>query len=384
MLRRSFRWFVLLAFFTASISMKNTMAVDRRLESMAVTPAQTQETQSDDFGIVKRVVDSYRRTASTYQNLGESMWQLFFDTRLKPLHDVFLTGTIHEAANILRNPHNSDLFYGFDNLAISLKSSIASSSSRRDHAIDCMDGLMRLAEALGAITLDNPAGYDHIAPFLWHADAVIDKINQALGIQIVFPNPYPYEHGLLTSHGVMSYRAPQSLYQAYRVKQLLKGVKNPRVLEIGAGLGRTAYYARLFGIKDYTIVDLPFTAVSSGYFLGRTLGEEQVLLSGETAPDMQERVKILTPEEFLASSKTYDLILNADGFTEMDPKTAQAYWGCIEKATPMFLSINHEINPYTVKMLIDKSDRVTEASRYPYWMRRGYVEEVVRFVHKQP
>jgi hypothetical protein len=244
-----------------------------------------------------------------------------------------------------------------------------------------LDHLVRFAEAIGAINLDNPESYGHIPPTRWDADAIINIISQKLNVPIVFPNPYPAEHGLATSSGVMSYRVPQALYQAYRIKEILKNKTSPRVLEIGGGLGRTAYYARLFGITDYTIVDLPFTAMSSGYFLGVTLGEDQILYSGENASDAQNRIKMLTPAEFLAGNKQYDLIINADGFTEFDPNTSQAYWNQIEKSTPIFLSINHEVNPFSVRMLIEKSELVSEASRFPYWMRKGYIEELVRFKH---
>jgi hypothetical protein len=34
-------------------------------------------------------------------------------------------------------------------------------------------------------------------------------------------------------------------------------VRGNRCLEIGAGVGRTAYYAHWLGMQDYTIVDLP-------------------------------------------------------------------------------------------------------------------------------
>ncbi len=56
-----------------------------------------------------------------------------------------------------------------------------------------------------------------------------------------------------------------------------------RVLEIGAGLGRTAYYAWRAGIRHYTIVDVPLTAVAQADFLGRTLGPEALTLAGEDA-----------------------------------------------------------------------------------------------------
>ncbi len=380
MLRLSFKSLFLLVLLASLIPTKNgILAIDRRPESLAAVSAQTVEMQPDDLAITERIVHSYRRTAIINQNLGNSMWQLFFETRHQSLHRMFLTGTLNEISNILQNPHQSDLFYGFDNLAASLLPGFASPDAKQAHATICLDSLVRFAEAIGAVSLDNPEHYHYIPAIPLQADAIIDKINNMLGVQIVFPNPYPFENGLYTSYGIMSYRIPQSLYQAYRLKQMLKGIKNPRVLEIGAGLGRTAYYARLLGICDYTIVDIPFTAISSGYFLARTIGEENVLLSGEMALDKDQRVKILTPAEFLASNGAYDLILNADGFTEMDPIIAKTYWQHIEKVTPIFLSINHEANAYTVKSLIDKSDHVAEVTRYPYWMRKGYIEEIVRF-----
>jgi hypothetical protein len=350
----------------------------RRPESLVATTAQTKGMQKADLEIVSRLLKSYRHNANQDENRGESMWKVFFDERHKKLHQTFISATVEAAAPFFRNPSVSDLFYGFDNLTVSILPSFQNPSTQRDHATVCLDLLVRFAEAIGAICLDNPEGYNHTKPFPWKADEIIAKIMQTLGAPIAFPNPYPNEYGLQSSYGIISYRAPQALYQAYRIKKMLKGIENPRVLEIGGGLGRTAYYARALGIKDYTIVDLPFTAISSGYFLGCTLGEDQVLFSGETAHDAQQRVKIITPEEFLAGIDKYDLIVNADGFTEMDPKVARAYFKKIEDSTPTLLSINHESNSYTVKMLADESKRVVEVQRYPYWMRNGYVEEVIR------
>jgi putative sugar O-methyltransferase len=179
---------------------------------------------------------------------------------------------------------------------------------------------------------------------------------------------------------VISYRAPQALYQAWRIKQLLKNIKNPRVLEIGAGLGRTAYYAKTLGIDDYTIVDLPIVSMVSGHFLARSLGGDQVLFFEETAHDSKDRVKFLSPLNFLSSVDSYDLVINVDSLTEMDSDTAQNYLNGIAKNTKIFLSINHESNPFTVKELIDRSESTAQIDRFPYWMRRGYVEEVVRYI----
>ena len=85
------------------------------------------------------------------------------------------------------------------------------------------------------------------------------------------------------------------------------------------------------------------------------------------------------PAEFLTGNEKYDLVINVDSLTEMDPNIARAYWNQIESNTNIFLSINHEAHTLSVRELIDGSTRVVESERAPYWMRRGFVEEVIRF-----
>jgi hypothetical protein len=352
----------------------------RPLETLAPIPASTTAIQTNDIKLVERIIHAYRLIAKKHEERGNSMWQTIFNKKHKPIHHAFLYGEPEAAAEILRNPGSSDLFWGIDNLASSLAYLFRDPDSARDHAASCLDGLVRFAEVIGAIRLENPEGI-RLEPKPWEAESIIKKIELSLGQQIDFPNPYPNEQGFYTSKGIVSYRAPQGLYQAWRIKQLVKGIKNPRVLEIGGGVGRTAYYARLLGIKDYTIVDLPFTGTISAYFLGRTVGEDQILLAGETGSDPSQRIKILPPEAFLDSHESYDLIINVDSLTEMDPNVAKAYWKKIEASTKIFLSINHETNSFTVKQLIDSSARVAQADRFPYWMRHGYVEEIVRLIH---
>ena len=108
-----------------------------------------------------------------------------------------------------------------------------------------------------------------------------------------------------------------------------------------------------------------------------------MILSGEEASHPEERIKILTPQEFFGQTTAYyDLIVNVDSLTEMDPKSAREYWNRIESVSGMFLSINHEINPFTVKELISERKKDAQIERYPYWMRKGYVEEIVHFLPK--
>ena len=94
------------------------------------------------------------------------------------------------------------------------------------------------------------------------------------------------------------------------------------------------------------------------------------------------KAKIFPPHFFLNGSDHYDLVVNVDSLTEMDETMARNYWSQIETRTDIFLSINHEHNPFTVRELISGSKRETRSDRAPYWMRRGYVEETVCFTPK--
>jgi hypothetical protein len=55
--------------------------------------------------------------------------------------------------------------------------------------------------------------------------------------------------------------------------------------------------------------------------------------------------------------------------------TAGACCEAIKARTDLFLSINHEIKLLTVRDLC-ASLGMTSTIRSPYWMRRGYVEEI--------
>lgn len=327
-----------------------------------------------DKELIKRIIAAYQRV--TQADLGESMWTVFFTKYHQPIHQKLIEGNEKAVTEILRHPETSDLFYGFDILTKTFHGIFNKKSAQKAYAKACLDGLVRFAESVGAISIDNPAS-KFKNRMLCKTEDILAGIDKAC-IPFSMPNPFESEYGLGSSRGVISYRVPQALYQAWRIKQLLKGIQNPRVLEIGAGLGRTAFYANELGIKDYTIVDLPITTVAQAYFLGRALGEENICLGGEQFDGDQNRVKIVAPEIFLAEDKTYDLILNVDSLTEMDFDVAQSYWNKIKVSTNIFLSINHEANKFRVRDLFVEDLNSLIVHRGLYWMRKGYVEELIQ------
>jgi hypothetical protein len=349
----------------------------RRPKSLAPEIAFAAGHVTDDTKLVQRVVEAYRHGLALDER-ATSMWETFFDERHRASHETMVRGSVDDAGAILRDPAASDLFWGFDGHCATVLRMRGGSYDRAE-AMACLDGLLRFGEAIGAIKLDYPEGYSLKRVEAMKTEPVIKVLEDFLGLELAFPNPYAKEFGIKSDTGVVSYRVPQALYQAWRIKQLVAAIPNPRVLEIGGGLGRTAYYAQRFGIADYTIIDLPFTGLSQGYFLGRALGPDSVQLYGEGPARLADAVKILPPSSFVSGSEHYDLIVNVDSLPEMGQAVAQSYVDQIAKRSPLFLSINHDAGPFRVRDLMGPQHHVHSVDRRPYWMRRGYAEELVRF-----
>ncbi len=352
-----------------------TLRFQRRADELAGAPAAwTTGERADDDALIERIVASYRLSADVPSATGDSEWRGFFDAYHREIHEALLSDRRDRVREMLRDPATCDLFYGFENLSRFLLR--GTRLEDREAPALALDGLLSLAEALGVRAMDDPETYRRrrARP---DADEVLLAIDAALGIRLEVPNPFPREFGLRTSRGIVSSRVPQGMYQAWRVREELRGAARPRVLELGAGLGRTAFYAHALGMRAYTIVDLPITAVAQGYFLGRALGPDAVTLDGE-AP-RPGAVRLQSPRSFLAASDRYDLVLNVDSLPEFDPTVAREYWHAFATRADRVLSINHETNKFTVRELIVGSRVPHRHRRFRTWLRRGYVEEIVEF-----
>jgi hypothetical protein len=315
----------------------------------------------DDAELVSRVITSYQASNTTEIGAMDSFWLTHFAQIKKPDHDVLCGGNHGAATDLLRNPISNHLLFGFDELfdhVILANHPLGVIVSSGQYLYD---NLLRVAEAVGARHLYYPEILGPGAPSPSVEDLLL-CLDRVFDFRITFPNPYPSEVGLSTSRGIASYRAIQALYQAHRIYELVG--RDGRVVEIGAGLGRTAFYANQFGIRDYTIIDLPITNVAQGYFLGRTLGYGAVSLFGEGCSG----VRILPPSAFIEATDRYDLAVNVDSLTEMAIGTARDYCREIKVRCGAFLSINHEDNKFTVPDLC-RQVGMRALSRSPYWMR---------------
>jgi len=335
---------------------------------------------------VDRVADAYRLSYGQFKP-SSSAWDENLFTLKIDVHNALLAGG-GDAAAVLRHPAESTFFWGFDAIAKAPPGEIEPhelvirrlnpSGDWRDlYSIWLVDALNSLAEAIGARRMIYPEMQPsdigaHYADART-ADQILDDIDNALGVEIVFPNPFPSELGLSTRRGIVGFRSVQAVYQAWRIAQIANHHANFKVLEIGAGLGRTAYFAYQLGVRNYTIVDIPLTNAAQGYFLGRTIGPSQVCLYGE---DSAAQLRILPSTALSRIDEAYDLVVNVDSLTEMATEVAHDYWRFIREHSNALLSVNHEVNPLTVRSLYADA-RGVRATRFPYWMRRGYVEEFI-------
>lgn len=324
-----------------------------------------------DKAIVERIASAFLVASMAFSGHGTSFWARF-DGHNAGIRDAIKSGNLTNLADILRNPAAGMYIYGYDGLFSERLAVLHKEAAEREReALADYEALVQVCIGVGAVRLPYPEGGQ--SPVTIPVEELLIRLDERMGVTIEFPNPFPNEFGLLTSRGVACYRAIQAIYQAWRIKLLLNWLGAKSVLEIGAGMGRTAYYARQLGVSDFTIVDIPTTEVAQAYFLARTLGEEHVSLPGES-PHI-DGVKLATPSTLHASSQKFGLSVNVDSLTEMDREHALAYVLHAQKHARAFLSVNHEFNGATVAELLNEAG-MPPVTRSPYWPRAGYVEEL--------
>lgn len=337
---------------------------------MVFKPGFAAGTEPADGHLIARMARSFALVHATHRADEGSFWNTIEGDK-KNIAQWLLSGELDKAAAFLQNPAGSMFFYGFEHLVSEFSDALKSGgdAAEQGQGADYQHRLHLLALALGLGRVPNP---EAAATFpVPTTDELIEKIERHIGQNIRFPNPFPNEFGILSTRGVVSYRAVQSLYQALLLKDMASVFPSPSVVDIGGGLGRTAFYAHSLGFRDYTLIDLPTTGLAQAYFLGRTLGERAVSLFGEPLSEVNVRIP-----EWLISSRDVDVVINVDSFTEMSRQSAEQYVAWAAKHAKMLISINHEANHFTAREVMLAAG--LNPSREKYWLRDGYVVEVAR------
>lgn len=307
----------------------------------------------------------------------DSSWLKIFNNFHKNIIEIIQKDNL-KIEDILNNPSKYNLFYGFDNNC--------EFNERNRRYIDyfendelVIDKILNFAEFLGILRHNNPEQYRIIfeKPNL---DVLISEIERKINLELEFKNVFPGEKGIQTQKGIISSREIQAIYQAYRINEISKKNNFKSILEIGGGLGRTAYYCYKFGIKDLTIVDLLIPRVCQLNYLSRVLNEETILNEKQIKEidGLEDKIKIISPNYLFNNEEKYDLVFNSDSFTEIDTLSQVKYVNFISENTKYFYSINHECNKNKVSDLFSKK-KINEFNKNLYWLRKGYLEEHFKF-----
>ncbi|MDA8559402.1 hypothetical protein N9K62_00545, partial [Candidatus Pelagibacter bacterium] len=247
------------------------------------------------------------------------------------------------------------------------------------YSIPIIDKLISFCEFLGILRLDYP---ENIKQQFHNLDIekLINEIEKKINIKLKFNNPFPGEKGIKTSRGILQVREIQAIYQAFKIKEILKNkkYKTKNVLEFGGGMGRTAYYCYRFGIKNFTLVDLLIPKICQINYLSRIIQEKKIILNPKKNDFKKKNIKIISPEYLFMNALKFDLVFNADSFTEIDLINQNKYKKYISKNSKIFYSINHENNNFKVRDFF-KNINSLNYSRNLYWLRKGYVEEIFKF-----
>ncbi len=238
------------------------------------------------------------------------------------------------------------------------------------------DRLLSLAEAVGAVRLDNPEREDSSGHARRSPKRLYAAICNALGTDLRPPAHVGGHLGLAVGNGVILHiRMLDAIYTAWRLRQLgyAHGFGSDlRVVELGAGVGLTAFYAHRLGLSSYRLFDRPGLNAVQAY----VLADAQPSLAGQPAGPFT-----IAPWGALSMIEpgSADLLLNTDSLSDMSPEVAVAHLREAKRiGIPHILSINHEANlPGTspVHALVGQAGSYALAARQRYWLRAGYAEE---------
>ncbi|MEA2355470.1 MAG: hypothetical protein QOD61_1599 [Solirubrobacteraceae bacterium] len=372
--------------------------VGRRRPPIPVEIVPDLEPQARDVEIAARLLAAHRAAAADGPPLPDparaDLWRGIY-RRQRRFAEILARGDPPELAGYLCNVSRHDASQGITQGNVEYARITRDRSYRDFLALLTKDSLVALAEALGAVPVENPAQGSLGASLHADSDALLAGVERRVGIEL---RPPEIDGGLLklsTARGRFGERDLNAIFTAWVVHRTIP--PGGRICEIGAGSGRVAYWSHRLGARSITLIDLPHVNVVQGYYLLRSLPDAPITLYGEPAPS-GESLRIL-PNHAIAADHphphphAYDLVLNQDSFPEMHPDTVADYLRWIRSVGPArLLSINHENKPpygrglahVSVPEAVARAGGFELEDRVPYWLRRGYVTELYRVLGEGP
>ncbi|KKT90657.1 MAG: hypothetical protein UW92_C0031G0004 [Candidatus Jorgensenbacteria bacterium GW2011_GWA2_45_13] len=346
------------------------------------------EASQEDVLIAKRILTSAGKALKDEKDHAKSKsyvdaWDDLREKSHDKLSEIISSGEARRLADYLANVHMREMTYGISGSAEEYKQIASNARLKKEMGGIIKDILVSFAEALCILPYEVIVPYVAKKNIYKDSDLLIDEIEKKIGISIAPPDIDGGLFKLALKKGFFHERDLWSLYAAWRIGQIAD--KNSSICEIGAGIGKAAMYASRFGFENYSIFDLPLMNVIQAWYLIKTLPDKKITLYGETE-DSKDSVKIMPSWEFAKTDKRYGLVLNQDSFPEISKDVVEDYLRKIKKCTKYFLSINHEHQAplfsgtdkrnLVVPSLVEESGGFKRIYRFPFWLRKGYAEEL--------
>jgi hypothetical protein len=337
--------------------------------------------------ICRRLIAAYRCAVGRAgaSAVGDGVWEGHADAFHRSLQHALLAGDVEATSAILRRLFTDPVANG---LALG---SYVREWSRRDPymtRLDWHDKMLSLGLALGLIPAQSPEQGTYGTTLNLDSVAVVARVEEMMGVDLA-----PPQVGAIFGVDIRGNAWPVNyllhIYTANRIRSLLSLHGDDwDCVEIGGGVGFLAYAALSLGARRFCIVDLPIVNALQGYYLLCSRFADRVRLYGEPPARARDSVDIYpsnAKDELVSGS--FSIAVNQDSMPEMAQETARGYVNLTHRvARRFFLSINQEAraaaNRGSVQNWIHemcKEERgLSLVYRVPYWLRKGYVEEVYR------
>jgi hypothetical protein len=334
-----------------------------------------------DRALCQRLIDAYALATKSDEPSTTGMWAWIFDQRQHQLAKALDERDVEPLATLLGSMFRQEFMVGI--AYGDLVRDAASRFGERIWWVKSLDGLVSLAEALGAVPAETPEQGELGQAFEDGVGNLVEAIEKQLGTSIDFPD-VGNAYGIKAGAALVPPEWPEQIYAADRLTSAMAQHTtndHSRVVEIGAGYGAMAYWVMKMrpNLGSYTIVDLPIVNVLQGYFLSKALGADRVSLHGESAAALS-----IAPNTSLDELAPCDVVVNKDSMPEMAEQAMLDYLAWARtNCSGIFFSYNQEaratfkgVEQNLVPAAVEQIGGFRRVRRDGSWVRRGYVEEI--------
>jgi len=340
--------------------------------------------------IIKRIFYFWEAMKHSSKELcikeNDDIWKTIKNNHHSKLISVLENSEIDQAEEFFLNICKTEAIMGFM-CHFQYNELINDEQKLRYEAIQTLDILCRLAEAFGVLPLECPEQGYWGRNINCDINKIIVDLEAVLDSEIQSPKAGGGTFGLKTIRGIISRKDCIAIYQAFRLAKILDNAFFESIAEIGGGTGTLAFHLYKRGFRNLKLYDLPQVAALQSYYLIKSLPNAKIRLFGEKNQNEDDSITILPYWDFSNSEKnSYKLVLNSDSFPEIEKEIVTQYLMDIKKNSDLFLSFNQESSAFMwekeqgtqhiIKDLITEVGGFNRKYRFPFWMRRGYVEEL--------